>query len=118
VHALVHQVGSRPILGAQFTLQALNQPQGALFGALLAGFQPQTPSLALPPLAPGCGASLVLGSLTTLETFVAPAGTVTSTPILMPSYFVGAQLYTQYAAFDAAGNVYASNGLRLTAGLN
>jgi hypothetical protein len=118
VHALTHNAAARPVLGAPFTLQAYNQPAGTVVGALLAGFTPQVPAIAMAPLAPGCGASLFLPGMATVEAFVAPAGTVTSSPLMIPHPFVGAQLFTQYAALDALGNVYTSNGLRLTAGLN
>jgi hypothetical protein len=120
VHALTHNVMSRPILGSPFTMQSFNQPTGAVLGATLISFGAQQPALPLPQLASGCGVSLALAGATTYEVYVGPTGTVSATPLTFPSLplFMGVPVYTQYAAFDGAGLVYTSNGLELTAGLN
>lgn len=117
-HALTHNATARPVQGTSIALQAFNHPAGTLLGAMLISFAPQVPASPLPQLAPGCGASLSLAGMVTFETFLAPTGTVTSSPLAIPVGFMGASVFTQYAALDAGGVAYASNGVKLTVGLN
>ena len=120
VHALTHNTlnTARPIMGNAITMQSFNQPIGAQFGLMLLAFAQVQPALPVPPLAAGCGLSILPPGFTVYEAYAAPTGTVNATPLTIPGGLMGAQFYTQYIALDAANVGYASNALKFTIGLN
>ncbi|HEX6813045.1 MAG TPA: hypothetical protein VF384_15580 [Planctomycetota bacterium] len=115
-NAITHNVTARPIQGVPFTMQAFNVPATVWVGAMIYDFAALQPGLSFPPMAPGC--VLSVPNLNIYELYVLPVGTVNSTPLALPAGFMGTAMYTQFVGMDVPGNIYSSNGLKLTLGLN
>jgi hypothetical protein len=115
---------ARPILNRfppahAFSLTGFNHRPGTLLGGMVVDFVSSQPGI-VGLLAPGCMLSLGTSPLT-LQLFIAPSGTVTVGPIVMPlagdPAAVGLELFSQYVTISATGALHGSNALRHRLGL-